>query len=93
MQALVEEIVTQGLDREALRERRRDAALGQDGAKKSEESTPPAPRPWRVRFNDPERIFSVSLSFRTDQEPETEQIISALQELIQQLKDEQKKKE
>ena len=38
-----------------------------------------------IRFRNPERSFSMSLSFRTDTEPEPRQVIEALKEIIQEI--------
>lgn len=38
-----------------------------------------------MRFRNPERTFSLSLSFRTESEPEPRQVIEALREVIREI--------
>ena len=38
-----------------------------------------------VRFRNPDRSFSLSLSFRTEREPEPREVIEALKEVIREL--------
>jgi hypothetical protein len=38
-----------------------------------------------VRFRNPDRTFSLSLSFRTEVEPEPQQVIEALREVIREI--------
>jgi hypothetical protein len=42
-------------------------------------------RPFMIRFRNVERNFSMSLSFRTDTEPEPRQVIEVLREVIREL--------
>jgi len=85
MTRLVEEIATLGLDRSTLRDRRRQ--LGSEEAERQGSTAAAAnPRPFLVRFQDPGRSLSVSLSFRTESQPETADIIAALEDLIRQLR-------
>jgi len=86
MEQLVQEIVEERLDRAAVRQRRADLVDGVADSDKSEDGTRrPPPRPFMIRFRNPERSFSMSLYFRTDTEPEPQQVIDALKEIIQEL--------
>lgn len=84
MVQLVREIEHHQLDRDAIRERRRELAQGGDP------DDPPAGRrrPFTWRFKSPDRVFSMSLSFRTDAEPRREQVIRALEAILDELRDE-----
>jgi hypothetical protein len=53
-----------------------------DGAGRS------ASKPFMIRFRNPDRSFSLSLSFRTETEPEPRQVIEALKEVIRELESE-----
>jgi ParB family chromosome partitioning protein len=84
MARLIQEIVEHRLDRAAIRQRRAQLDLdrevnGDDG------SMPAARKPFMIRFRHPDQAFSVSLSFRTETEPEPIQVIEALREVIRQL--------
>ncbi len=82
MLVLVQEIVEERLDRAELRRRR------QDNQELKAEGTKPgaAPRPFIVRFKpSEERPFGVSLSFRTETEPEPTDVIEALRSLIREI--------
>jgi len=81
---LVQEIVEYRLDRAALRRRRHNPDVG-DQATEAESGRH---RPFVVRFRNPDRDFSVSLSFRTETEPEPSQVIEALREMIRELESE-----
>ncbi len=86
MEQLIQEIVEERLDRAAVRRRRADLADGGADPVDSEEgSHRPRQRPFMIRFRNPERSFSMSLSFRTETEPEPKQVIEALKEIIQEL--------
>ncbi len=82
MLVLVQEIVEERLDRAELRRRRQD-----NQELKAEGTTPgAAPRPFIVRFKpSEERPFGVSLSFRTETEPEPTDVIEALRSLIREI--------
>jgi ParB family chromosome partitioning protein len=81
---LIQEIVEHRLDRAALRRRRQEAK--EEEAEASGTDEPGARiRPFIVRFQNPDRNLSVSLSFRTDTEPEPQQVIEALREMIREL--------
>jgi ParB family chromosome partitioning protein len=86
MEQLVQEIVEERLDRAAVRRRRADL-LGPDSDQqdRSEEARDQPRRPYTIRFRNPERSFSMSLSFRTETEPEPQQVIEALKEIIHEL--------
>jgi ParB family chromosome partitioning protein len=84
MKQLVQEIVQNRLDRAAVRDRRTALA---DGEATSEEQ-PPQPiqkKPFTLRFRQPDRSFSLSLSFRTESEPEPREVIEALREVIREI--------
>jgi ParB family chromosome partitioning protein len=81
MLQLVAEIGAHRLDREAVRRRRRELA-GEDA-----QPDHPAPRrPFSFRFKSPDRAFSLSLSFRTESEPDRADVIRALEAIIDELK-------
>ncbi len=82
MKRLVEEIIEDELDRAALRRRRHELEHG------PETSSPPDARsvkPYRFHFRNPERTISLSLAFRTEQEPEPRQVIEALRMMIREI--------
>jgi ParB family chromosome partitioning protein len=85
MAQLIREIVEHQLDRAAIRQRRAQLdnpdAEGNDAASASAKVR----RPFLIRFSHPEKTFSMSLSFRTETEPEPRQVIEALREVIRQL--------
>jgi len=84
MARLIREIVENRLDRAAIRQRRAqlDHAPNDDG-----DSQPSAEirRPFMMRFRNPDKTFSLSLSFRTETEPEPRQVIAALREVIREI--------
>lgn len=92
MSALLDQLISGEIDRDALRHLRKaitdpDSAAAADHSQA--ESTPDAsqaPRPFVMRFKNPDRSFSVSLSFRTQREPEPREIVAALEELLAQLR-------
>ena len=83
MARLIREIVENRLDRAAIRQRR--AQL--DHAPSDGDSQPSAEirRPFMMRFRNPDKTFSMSLSFRTETEPEPRQVIAALREVIREI--------
>jgi ParB family chromosome partitioning protein len=83
MARLIREIVENRLDRAAIRQRRAQLDL----EKTSGTSQPSAQiqRPFKLRFRNPEKTFSLSLSFRTEKEPEPHQVIEALREVIREI--------
>jgi ParB family chromosome partitioning protein len=88
MLQLVAEIAEHRLDRDAIRERRRQlAAEGEASAGDDDPGTgPPRRRPFTVRFRSPDRVVSLSLSFRTPEEPKREQVIQALEAILEDLR-------
>jgi len=85
MSELIRVIVEERLDRAAIRQRRADLE-GNGAAGSSTADSPEGPRkPFTVRFSNPERSFSLSLSFRTEAEPAPRQVIEALKEVIREL--------
>ena len=91
MRILIQQIVEDGIDRAELRRRRKalladpKSAPGADGEESREQQSSKA-RPFVWRYRHPDRPFSVSLSFRTDAEPEPQQVIEALESLIKELR-------
>jgi ParB family chromosome partitioning protein len=85
MRKLIQEIVEERLDRAAVRRRRagvEHSAADNSSTKDVGEITR---KPFMVRFRNPDRSFSLSLSFRTEREPEPRQVIEALKEVIREL--------
>ena len=81
MLALVQEIVEERLDRAELRRRRQEKQEQATG-----ENASSALRPFIVRFKPSDaRTFGVSLSFRTESEPEPRDVIEALRSLIREI--------
>jgi ParB family chromosome partitioning protein len=79
MLALVQDIVEERLDRAALRRRRLERATDEPHAQ-------PTQRPFVFRFRPSDtRPFGVSLSFRTETEPEPREVIEALRALIREI--------
>ena len=85
MRRLVKEIVEQGLDRKSIRERRQEG--GDDPEDDARPVRKPSARPFVMRFKHPDQGFSVALSFKAGHEPDSSAVISALEEMIQQLKE------
>jgi ParB family chromosome partitioning protein len=88
MLQLVEEIAAHQLDRDAIRERRRELTEAGDGAQDEGGSASPAPkpRPFTLRFRSPDRVVSLALSFRTPEEPKREEVIRALEIILDDLR-------
>jgi ParB family chromosome partitioning protein len=80
MATLVDEIVAHDLDRAALRARR--ASEEDEGAPHGHAAPDAHDKPFRFRFQSDDRTVSVSLSFRTDAEPEPRQVIEVLRAMI-----------
>lgn len=79
MLSLIQQIVEERLDRAELRRRRQGDGAGEAG-------TGSAVKPFIVRFKASEdRPFGVSLSFRTESEPEPHDVIEALRILIREI--------
>ncbi len=89
MLALVDAIASGDLDRAALRERRHDLESAAPDSEDGTASRPARPKPFVLRFKSEDRPVSVSLSFRTGQEPEPGEVIAALEELLRQLREQQ----
>ena len=83
MARLIREIVENRLDRAAIRQRR--AQLDHVATEGDAQASAQARRPWMMRFRNPDKTFSLSLSFRTDTEPEPRQVIEALREVIREI--------
>lgn len=92
MRLLIQAIVEERLDRRELRERRAELTGAQsddDVAKKpGEDDSQKAkrPRPFVWKYQPKDRPFSVSLAFTTDKEPETREVIAALEDLLEELR-------
>jgi len=88
MLQLVGEIAAHQLDRDAIRERRRQLAESADDPTDDGHAGPPAPkpRPFTLRFRSPDRIVSLALSFRTPEEPKREEVIRALEIILEDLR-------
>ncbi len=83
MLSLVRQIVEDRLDREELRRRRRSAGEATDPGDGSQTGRT---RPYIVRFRPSiDRPFGVSLSFRTESEPQPKDVIDALRSLIREI--------
>lgn len=87
MECLVREIVEDQLDRSELRQRRSELEDDDSSATPRAPGGPPR-KPFLVRFRNPERSYSVSLSFRTESQPEPKQVLEALRELVRELESE-----
>jgi ParB family chromosome partitioning protein len=85
MAQLIREIVEHRLDRAAIRQRRAQLDHEEGTPNGTESARTPIRRPFLVKFSDPDKIFSMSLSFRTENKPEPRQVIEALREVIRQL--------
>ena len=83
MARLIREIVEHRLDRAAIRQRR--AQLDHVATEADDQASAQVRRPWMMRFRNPDKTFSLSLSFRTDTEPEPRQVIEALREVIREI--------
>ena len=83
MARLIREIVEHRLDRSAIRQRR--AQLDHVATEGDAQDSAQVRRPWMMRFRNPDKTFSLSLSFRTDTEPEPRQVIEALREVIREI--------
>ena len=89
MLRLVDEIAAHQLDRDAVRDRRRQLAHGSDDEPEEDAAAaPPAPRtrPYTVKFRSPDRVVSLSLSFRTTEQPKREEVIRALETILDELR-------
>ncbi|MFC2144390.1 ParB/RepB/Spo0J family partition protein [Acidobacteriota bacterium] len=84
MARLIREIVENRLDRAAIRQRRAqlDHVATQNDA---QAASAHVRKPWMMRFRNPDKTFSLSLSFRTETEPEPLQVIEALRQVIREI--------
>jgi len=66
------------------------AASGPDADASTERArgARPGARPFVVKLRDSDRRLTVSLSFRTEKEPEPQEVIAALESMIEQLRSE-----
>jgi ParB family chromosome partitioning protein len=85
MAQLIQEIVEHSLDRAAIRQRRAQLEDHDHAHNGTDANRPRARKPFLIKFSHPDQIFSMSLSFRTEKEPEPRQVIEALREIIRQL--------
>jgi ParB family chromosome partitioning protein len=85
MKRLIREIIEDRLDRQAIRRRRAELRDGEPPADASAAACDVPKKPFRLQFRHPDRAFSVSLSFRTDTEPEPREVIEALREVIREI--------
>jgi ParB family chromosome partitioning protein len=81
MLQLVREIAEHQLDREAVRARRKQLT-----DQSEDQTAPAAPRAFRFRFRASGRPFSVSVSFRTEREPDPNEVIAALEAVLAELR-------
>jgi len=88
MLRLVDEIAAHQLDRDAVRDRRRQLAHGSDDEPGEDAAAPAAARtrPYTVKFRSPDRVVSLSLSFRTTEQPKREEVIRALETILDELR-------
>jgi hypothetical protein len=87
MLRLVDEIAALQLDRDAVRDRRRQLTESPEDSHGSTAPTPTSkPRPYTVRFRSPDRSVSLSLSFRTNEQPRRAEVIRALETILDELR-------
>jgi ParB family transcriptional regulator, chromosome partitioning protein len=91
MRQLIQAIVEDELDRQEVRARRHEmagapASTNQPPEADPDQTPPPPARPFIVRFSIPDRPVNVSLSFRTPEQPDPEQVIAALEDVIARLR-------
>ena len=100
MLLMIEEIAAGRVDRAGLRSLRKalsdsaaesmtaeDEASDTEGVGSNENERAPRRRPVVMRFHGPKKRFSLALSFKTESQPEPEEIISLLEEMIQRLRE------
>lgn len=85
MARLIRDIVENRLDRAAIRQRRAQLDHEEGSAENGQPPNDRVRKPFMIRFRHPDKVFSLSLSFRTETEPEPRQVIEALREVIHQL--------
>jgi ParB family chromosome partitioning protein len=90
MHTLLEAIFDEGLDRAQVRDRRKELAGGEGTGRSDgdQKERPPRPRPFVVRYRAADRPYSLSLSFKTEAEPEPREVIAALEDILRQLREE-----
>jgi ParB family chromosome partitioning protein len=89
MLRLVDDIAAHQLDREAIRERRRQLANDDPADQAPEAGAHPPTRPTRpytLRFRSPDRVVTLSLSFRTTEQPKRAEVIRALETILDELR-------
>jgi hypothetical protein len=91
MSALIQAIVVEKLDRRDLRERRAEMAEDNNGKIRtadqgSDKPKTAKPRPFVWRYQPKDRPFKVSLAFTTAVEPDTKEVIAALEDLLDELR-------
>jgi len=92
MHRMIQALIEEELDRRELRELRHQ--LGNDDhsdeSENNEETTPRQVRRKRAafvwRYESPEKPFKLALSFHTEKEPERQEVIAALEELLEELR-------
>ena len=84
MRQLVEEIIEHDLDRASLRDRRHELDAADSRANDRSDAAAPR-RPFRFHFRNPDRTVSLSLAFRTEEEPHPRQVIDALRMMIREI--------
>jgi ParB family chromosome partitioning protein len=82
---LIQEIIEHRLDRAAIRQRRAQLDNDDQPSTVRDARTPEARKPYLIKFSHPDKVFSMSLSFRTEKEPEPRQVIEALREVIREI--------
>lgn len=86
MLQLIDDIAAHQLDRDAIRARRRELTEMSDGSAATTAPPAPKPKPFTVRFRSPDRVVSLALSFRTPEEPKREEVIRALETILEDLR-------
>jgi hypothetical protein len=61
-----------------------------DGPQEQSKSPVERTKPFVLRFRNPDRSFSIALSFKTEREPETGEVIAALEQMIEDLRQQQR---
>lgn len=97
MEALIQAIVEERLDRGALRDRRAELADDSGEREESQNGEPSEDgkagsrraRPFVWRYQPKDRPFKFSLAFSTAEEPKRDDVIQALEELLEELRAEE----
>ena len=93
MRALLRALIEHGLDRAAIRDLRQRLAGGSadrgevPGDGEGSTARAPVSRPMVLRFQHPDRRFSFALTFPRESQPDTREVIQALEEMIRQLRE------